>query len=107
MQGCETFGLRSGRLAAAIAASFLTFTGSARAQNPSPTLPAVGMPATTAKSATAAQEMPAPTTAPYFPGLGAAPAPLPGPTYPGLGLPPTTVPGPNNYPGLGATPAAC
>ena len=45
MAGSQTLRLRGGRFAAALAVSFLTFAGRARAQNPSPPLPPAGMPA--------------------------------------------------------------
>ena len=45
MAGSQTLRLRGGRFAVALAVSFLTSAGGARAQNPSPPLPPAGMPA--------------------------------------------------------------
>ena len=80
MAGSQTLRLRGGRFAAALAVSFLTFAGRARAQNPSPPSPPAGMPAASfaeiVDTVIPPVAMPAPTTAPrpaYYPAYGAAP----------------------------------
>ena len=80
MAGSQTLRLRGGRFAAALAVSFLTSAGGARAQNPSPPLPPAGMPAASfaevVDAVTAPAVMPVPMTGPgptYHPASGAAP----------------------------------
>ena len=80
MAGSQTLRLRGGRFAAALAVSFLTSAGGARAQNPSPPLPPAGMPAASVAevvdAVTAPAVMPAPMTVPgptYYPASGVAP----------------------------------
>jgi hypothetical protein len=80
MAGSQTLRLRGGRFAAALAVSFLTSAGGARAQNPSPPLPPDRMPAASVAevvdAVTSPAVMPAPTTVPgptYHPAYGVAP----------------------------------
>jgi hypothetical protein len=80
MAGSQTLRLRGGRFAAALAVSFLTSAGGARAQNPSPPLPPAGMPAASfaevVDAVTSPAVMPAPMTVPgptYHPASGVAP----------------------------------
>ena len=80
MAGSQTLRLRGGRFAAALAVSFFTFAGRARAQDPSPPLPPSGMPAQSFAEIVDAVSTPetiaGPMTVPqpsYYPGLGVAP----------------------------------
>jgi hypothetical protein len=75
MAGSQNLRPRAGRAAAAIAVSFLAFSGLAQAQNPSPPLPPAGMPAATfadiIDSVTTPEEMPIPGPT-YYPGVAPA-----------------------------------
>ncbi len=77
MAGCQTLRLRGGPLAVALAVSFLSSTGGAQAQNPSPPLPPAAGVAEAVGGVAAPEAMPAPMTAPgptYYPAYGTAPA---------------------------------
>jgi hypothetical protein len=80
MAGSQTLRPLGGRLAAALAVTFLTFAGRAQAQNPLPPLPPAGMPASGAAeivdSVAAPEVVPAPMAAPgptYYPAAPTAP----------------------------------
>ena len=81
MAGSHILRPRSGPLAGALAVAFLTFSGGARAQNPSPPVPPAGTPVATVAeildNETTPEALPAPTTVPapaYYPSYNAAPA---------------------------------
>ena len=64
MAGSQALRLRGGRLAAVLAVTFFTFAGRAWAQNPSPPLPASGIPAETFPEIVDAVSTPATTDGP-------------------------------------------
>ncbi len=83
MAGSQILRQRCGRFAAALAVSFLTLTGGARAQNPSPPLPPAGTPAASVAEAVDGASAPE---------AMAAPMTVPGPAYdPSYSVAPTSV----------------